>query len=170
MRLRLTPLPEAVRSLPVGAGEKVLAGCLTDSGAVVAGTRYALYLSLPESGVKRISWERVEQADWDQETSLLTVSEVGDWGAVRPVHELALVEPARLLELIRERVTASLLLQRHVRIHGGRGVHVIARRAPHGDRAVTWVYQFDEGIDPSDPEVRRLAEIGLVRAQQEFGS
>lgn len=170
MRLRPPVLPAAVRNFPVGAGEKVLAGCLADPDAVVAGTRYALYLALPDSGVQRISWDQVEKADWDKDASLLTVSEVGSWGEARPVHELTLVAPARLLELIRERVTASLLLQRHIPIYGRRGVHVIARRAPHGDRPVTWVYQFDDGIDPADPEVRRLAGIGLVRAQQEFGS
>ncbi len=39
-------------------------------------------------------------------------------------------EPGRLLELVRERVTASVVFQRHVAIDGRRGVRVIARRAP----------------------------------------
>ncbi|MGZ4456716.1 MAG: hypothetical protein ACXVWV_12115, partial [Nocardioides sp.] len=110
-----------------------------------------------------------EAADWDRDTSVLRVSEVGSWGAVRPEHALALDEPGLLLELVRERVTASVVLQRHVPLDGRRGLRVIARRAPRGDRPVRWVYEYDEGIDPDDPAVRRAAEEALAAARDEVG-
>ena len=50
------------------------------------------------------------------------------------------------------------MLQRHVPLDGRRGVRVIARRAPAGDRPSRWVYEYDAGIDPDDPAVAAAAE------------
>ncbi len=120
-------------SVAVAAGERVLAWCHDGDGRVVAGTRDALYLPRPASEAGeplRVPWEQVEAADWDADASVLRVSEVGTWGAPRPVHRLVLVQPTLLLQLVRERVTATVVLQRHVPIAGRRGLRVIARRAP----------------------------------------
>ena len=46
---------------------------------------------------------------------------------------------------------------------------MIARRAPGGDRQVTWVYEYDAGIDPADPDVRAAAEAALAQARDEVG-
>jgi hypothetical protein len=154
--------------IEVAAGERVLAW--TEFGAgeavegVVAGTRDALYV-----GSVRIPWEQVEAADWDRETEVLRVSEVGSWGEPRPEHRLTISEPGRLLQLVRERVTASIVLQRHVPITGRRGLRVIARRAPRGDQPIRWLFEYDAGIDPQDPDVRASAEEALAAAQQEIG-
>lgn len=166
-------LPAAVRCAEVAPGERILAGAPISGerasdpagDAVVVGTRDALYLP-----GHRIPWEQVERADWDSDEELLTVVEVGSWGEVQPVHELRVEDEGRLLELVRERVTASVVLQRHVAVRGRRGVLVIARRAPRGDQPIRWVYEFEEGIDPDDPEVRRLAEAALARAREEIGA
>jgi hypothetical protein len=131
---------------------------------VLAGTREALYLD-----GTRLAWEDVEAADWDRDTEQLRVAEVGHWGEPRPEHRYAVSEPRRLLELVRERVTASVLLVRHVPIDGRRGVRVIARRPPAGNRALRWVYEYDEGIDPDDPAVRLAAQTALVAARDEVG-
>ncbi|WP_220451179.1 hypothetical protein [Nocardioides dongkuii] len=157
MRFRRTPAP-----LAVGAGERLLAWAETADGAV-GGTRDALYL--PDG--TRLPWEEVEAADWDLEGSVLTVTEVGSWGELRRRHRLEVEEPGRLLELVRERVTASVVLQRHVAVTGRRGLRVIARRAPRGDRPLTWVYEYDEGIDPANPEVRAAAAEALAAARNE---
>lgn len=149
----------------VASGERVLAWARTTDGASVAGTRDALYLT----GVDRIPWETVEAAEWDAETSVLRVSEVGDWGAVRPEHHLTIEEPGRLLELVRERVTASVVYQRHVRVVGRLGVRVIARRAPGTSAEASWFFEYDEGIDPEDAVVRLAAAEALAAARDELG-
>lgn len=159
---RETPAP--LLDLDLAPGERILAGAVTEEGTGVAGTRDAFY-----AGGSRLPWESIERADWDAETRTLTVAEVGSWGEVRPVHDLVLPDPGRLLELVRERVTASVVLQRHVPVRGKRGVMVIGRRAPRGDQPLSWVYEFEEGIDPDDPEVIRLARAALLRAQEEVG-
>lgn len=149
--------------IEVAAGERVLAWATSTDGPV-GGTRDALYV--PGA---RIPWEQVEAAEWDTDFGILRVSEVGSWGAARPVHELTIDEPGLLLELVRERVTATIVLQRHVPIEGKRGLRVIARRAPGGDRALSWVYEYDAGIDPADPLVRQAAGEALSAARDEVG-
>jgi hypothetical protein len=154
----------------VSSGEKVLAWAESTSGPVVAGTRDALYLTSAGAQVEtRLPWEQVEAADWDRETSRLRISEVGSWGEERVVHTLTIEDPRRLLELVRERVTASVVLQRHVPITGRRGLRVIARRAPRGDRPLSWFYEYDEGVDPDDPAVRAAAAAALAAARDEVG-
>lgn len=145
-------------------GERTLADATATDGVVVSGTRDALLI-----GERRIPWERIESADWDRDSSLLRVAEVGTWGEQRPVHELSFEEPGRLLELVRERITASIVLQRHVPIRGSAGVFVIARRAPRGNAPIQWIYEYQEGIDPADPVVRLAAEAALAAARDEVG-
>lgn len=159
----------ATPSVPVGPDEKVLAWAAGveeagEPGIVVAGTRDALYV-----GERRVPWEQVEAADWDADTETLRVTEVGTWGEARAAHEHRLDDADRLLQLVRERVTASVVLQRHVVVRGRRGLRVIARRAPHGRGELFWVYEFDEGVDPDDPRVRRIAEAELRVAQADVG-
>jgi len=135
----------------------------------VAGTREALYL--PEA---RVPWEQVEAADWDKDLERLRVSEVGHWGEqrVEHVHTVSETGPEadRLLQLVRERVTASVLLVRHVPVIGRRGVRVVARRAPGGGSPVSWFYEYDAGIDPDDPVVRAAAESALDLARSDVGA
>jgi hypothetical protein len=62
-----------------------------------------------------------------------------------------------------------VLHQRHVPVTGRRGLRVIARRAPSGSAPVQWVYEYDEGVDPDDPEVRRTAAAALAQAREQLG-
>ena len=151
-------------AVSVGRGESVLAWAETDEGRIIAGTRDAVYLD-----GARLPWEDVEAADWDRDTDRFRLSEVGSWGDVRAEHVHTIADPGRLLELVRERVTASVVLQWHVPVTGRRGLRVIARRAPRGDQPVRWFFEYDEGVDPDDPTVRELAEGALREARAEVG-
>jgi hypothetical protein len=154
----------------VPSGEKVLAWAESSSGPVVAGTRDALYIVAPGTpGETRLPWEQVEAADWERDDLRLRIREVGSWGEERVIHTLIIEEPGRLLELVRERVTASVVLQRHVPLSGRRGLRVIARRAPRGDRPIAWFYEYDQGVDPDDADVRAAAEAALAAARDEVG-
>ena len=153
-------------SLP---GERVLAWSRATDGAVVAGTRDALHAREADGRTLRVVWEQVEAADWDADTGVLRVSQVGSWGEDRPEHAWTLEEPGRLLELVRERVTASVVHQRHVPVTGRRGLRVIARRAPSGGSPIHWIYEYDEGVDPHDPAVREVAEAALAQAREQLG-
>ena len=77
-------------------------------------------------------------------------------------------DPALLLQLVRERVTASIVLQRWVPVRGKHGLTVIGRRSPAGG-PVTWMHAYDLGLDPADPEVAAAADQALLAAQAEIG-
>ncbi len=155
-------------AVAVARGEKVLASATATDGTVVAGTRDAFYI-VADGETHRVPWEQVEAADWDRDTDTFRLSEVGSWGEQRPVHTATLAEPGRLLELVRERVTASVVMQRHVALTGRRGLRVIARRAPSGAGGVQWVYEYDEGVDPDDETVRAAAREALALARHDVG-
>lgn len=159
-----TPGPDVA----VERGERVLAVATTDDGTVLAGTRDAFYVRR-EGQTRRVPWEQVEAAGWDRDTDTFRLSEVGSWGEERAVHTAVLADPGRLLELVHERVTASIVLQRHVAVERRRGLRVIARRAPSGAGGVHWVYEYDEGVDPDDPAVRAAAREALEVAQRDVG-
>jgi hypothetical protein len=159
--------PEVVAEAALRDGERVLAGTATSDDNWLLGTHEALYVVGPEH--TRIPWERVERADWDRDEERLVVSEVGEFGRVRPQHRFAVEDPGVLLELLRERVTASVVLQRRVLVEGRRGVTVIGRRSPVREGAISWSYDFDPGVDPEDPAVAAAAEAGLRAAQADLG-
>ncbi len=150
-------------------GEKVLAWAGAADGAVLAGTRDAFVLHRPDGSVRRVPWEHVEAADWEAEQSRFRLREVGRWGEERREHTALLADAGLLLGLVRERVSASVVLQRHVAVRGRSGLRVIARRAPHGRDDLFWLYEYDEGIDPADPTVEAAAAQALAEARVEVG-
>lgn len=143
-------------------------------GSWLVGTRAALFVvSAAQSSSPvgtRIPWEQVEGADWDREGSRLRVTEVGEYGQPRPSYVFMLpeAEPASLLQLIRERVTASVVLQRGQLIDGKRGLKVVGRRPPSGG-PITWMHEYDEGVDPADPRVVEAADSLLQQARADVG-
>jgi hypothetical protein len=169
----------------LGRGDKVLAHTGAADGTWLLGTRSGLVIvgassaeppasveSGPSDGpVETIRWEQVETADWNRDEERFRIAEVGEFGQPRPVHEFTLSNPGRLLQLIRERVTASVLLQRRVELPGSRsGLTVVARRSPHRDGEISWAVEYDVGVDPADPAVVEVATAGLRAAQDEVGS
>ncbi len=153
-------------------GERVLAAAVATGDTWVLGTRDHLVLVTPRAAdVRRVPWERVLRADWDRDTDRLTVVEIGEYSLRHPVHLFTITEPGEpslLLQLVRERVTASLVLQRRVDLDGRRGLTVVARRPPAGG-PVSWAYELDPGVDPADPAVASAAERGLHAAAEELG-
>ena len=153
-------------------GEKVLAHTVANDGTWLLGTRLRLVVvedpgSDSAHAVTQIPWETVEDVAWEQEESRLRVTETGQYGEPRPIHSFAVHDPA-LLQLIRERVTASIVLQRWVPVRGKQGLTVIGRRSPVGG-PVAWMHAYDEGLDPTDPEVVAVADRALAQAQVEVG-
>ena len=167
--------------LPRGA--RVLAWAHAEDGTWLLGTRDVLVVVPPDEPdrsvppldelgnrpVETIPWERVATADWNKDEDRLRVTEVAEYGVVPPTHVLEVREPGLLLQLVRERVTASIVLQRRVPVSGRRGVTVIARRPPQGSGETTWAVELDPGLAPEDPAVREAAARGLQDAQAELG-
>ena len=163
-RAEKVPAPVLARA-GLTRGEKVLAFA-HDGDRWLLGTRGALVLVDEET--TRLPWETVQAADWDQDEATLTISEVGEFGRPRASYVFRLVDPALLLQLVRERVTASVVLQRGFFVAGKRGFKVIARRSPDGG-PITWMYEYDAGIDPDEPDVAAAAAEALAQARADVG-
>ncbi len=167
-------LPRRGRGVPpeVGAAVpgRVLAAARSDDGRWLAGTRDAFHVVTddPAAGATW-PWEQVQRADWDSDASMLRVEKVADYGLPVTQSSFVLEDPGSLLELVRERVTASVVLERRVSLGRKRGFTVIGRRAPSGRGDVLWAYQFDPGVDPDDPAVGAAAESALREARESLG-
>lgn len=151
-------------------GERVLASAPASDGSWLIGTRRFLVLVAPSAGglLVRLPWEQVEDAAWDKDTERLTVTAIGAYGEPRPAYVFEMDDPALLLQLVRERVTASIVLQRWVAVRGRQGLTVIGRRSPAGG-PVSWMHAYDRGLDPDDPEVTEIATEALAQVQSEVG-
>ena len=150
-------------------GEKVLAHTVANDGTWLLGTRlHLVVVGDADAAAVQIAWESVEDASWEQEASRLRVTEIGQYGEPKPTHSFIVSDPALLLQLVRERVTASVVLQRWVPVRAKVGLTVIGRRSPVGG-PIAWMHAYDAGVDPSDPEVAAVAEQALAQAQVEVG-
>ena len=108
-------------------GEKVLAHTVAKDGTWLLGTRLRLVVvgggELPEEQrAVQIPWETVEDAAWKQDDARLRFTETGQYGEPRPTYSFEVEDPALLLQLVRERVTASVVLQRRVPVRGRLGL------------------------------------------------
>lgn len=150
------------------AGERPLAWASDGESLWYVGTHRALHICT-EGDCRRLPWETVERAEWDNDAEHLEVVELADFGAAKPIHRAALQDHGRLLQLVRERITASVVISNFVPVQGKRGITVVARRAPHSDGPLRWSVVVDRHLDETSPRVVAAAEHGLARARAEVG-
>ncbi len=143
-----------------------LAAARAEDDAWLVGTRDRLH-AVGETSLSW-PWEQVLRADWDDDERRFEVVPVSDFGTPLETRAYVLDEAADLLALVRERVSASVVVQRHVPVSGKRGFHVFARRPPRGG-AITWAFELDDGIDPEDPAVRTAMDQSLAETQASLG-
>ena len=157
MRLRA---PAEVRAH--AGGRRVLAWT-TSSGAPLVATEHALVL--PDG--TDVPWDLVLRAHWEPEYVELTAQEsAGGRPAVRRL--LLDTAPGVLPEVVRERVTASIVVQHHVELVGERGARMVARRTADSTE-LRWSVVFDGGLDPTDPDLRRRADEALTALRTSLG-
>ncbi len=172
--------PEVPAHVRAAVSGRVLAAAQAGDGRWLAGTRDVFHVvGEPPVGEDAVAvdaaddvawpWEQVQRADWDTDASTLRVERVADYGQPMTLSSFVLDDPGLLLELIRERVTASVVVERRVNLARRRGFSVIGRRAPSGGGGVTWAYQFDPEVDPEDPAVTSAAEAALREARESLG-
>ncbi|MGA9344360.1 MAG: hypothetical protein WBV37_04580 [Nocardioidaceae bacterium] len=165
---RRTRLPAATREqLVLDDGERPLAWATDREGRWYVGTDRALHLAT-DQGFRRLGWEQVERADWQQDAGRLAVVEVSAWGEPEPRTAIEVDDAGQLLELLRERITKSVVATRYARVRGKAGLSVVGRRSPAGQGPIVWSYLLSAGLDPDDPEVTAVAERTLTEAQREL--
>lgn len=163
LRLPVTVLDQ----LDLHDGERPLAWGSGRADRWLVGTQSALHVETSD-GWRRLGWEHIERAEWNHDSDTLAIIEVAGWGLPERRTEFALVDPGQLLELLRERVTKSVVLTVYAAVHGRRGLSVVGRRSPTGQGEILWSYVLAQGLDPEDPLVAEVAERSLVEAQAEL--
>ena len=160
----LTLPAEARDVLPLHPRERLLAVARLADGSWVAATPRALVLP-----GRRVDWSTVAHAEWSDERSQLRVDQMRTAGAEAETHRLVLDEPGRVPEVVRDRVTSSIVASRHTPVEGRAGVRVVARRVP-GEDELQWQVVVDRGLDPADPRVQAASHTAVSDLRRELGA
>jgi hypothetical protein len=160
---RVTLPAEARDVLPLHGRERLLAVARLADGSWVAATPRALVLP-----GRRVDWSTVAHAEWSDERSLLRVDQLRTSAAEAETHRLVLDEPGRVPEVVRDRVTSSIVASRHTAVEGRAGVRVVARRVP-GEDDLQWQVVVDRGLDPADPRVQTASDAAVSDLRRELG-
>jgi hypothetical protein len=148
------------------AGERVLAWMPVGASSLVA-TSSALLLPAGAADDVRLPWDRIVRASWEPE--IVEVTAQPESGGRPVVHRVRIEgDPGVLPEVVRERVTSSIVVQHHVLLEGERGARVVARRVP-GSTDLRWSVVFDAGLDPTDPALRARADDALTALRTSLG-
>jgi hypothetical protein len=114
---------------------------------------------------RHVGWHEIEHGGWNAESRSLSWSL---YGGRRGRVELA--EPARLPELFRERVAASIAVERFVPIRGERGVIVTARRDLGGGGTLSWHSTLTRGLSLNGEGIAEEVARAAAELQSEYGS
>ena len=116
-------------------------------------------------GWQHVGWHEIEHGGWNAESrSLSWTLYSGRRGRVE------LAEPARLPELFRERVAASIAVERFVPIRGERGVTVTARRDLGAAGTLSWHSTLTRGLSASTEGVADQVARAEADLQSEYGT
>jgi len=117
----------------------------------------------PEEWV-HLGWHEIERGGWDEETGELSWTRyAGSPGSVR------LTEPGRVPEVFRERVAASIVLEKFVPIRNGRGVLLSGRRdLAEGDVTITWNSSLGRGLTWQMEGVQEATDEAIAQVRTEY--
>lgn len=125
-------------------------------------------LSFPYAGEDaswdHLGWHEIERGGWEAESSRLGwVRYGGERG------QLGLVEAGQLPEVFRERVAASIVLEKSVAILANRQVLIVGRRdLAVGDQPITWHATLGRGLSWQGEGVREAVDEALSQVRTEY--
>ncbi|HEX5018370.1 MAG TPA: hypothetical protein VFX15_12390 [Actinomycetes bacterium] len=156
VKLRKSKVPDAVRSrLDLREGERILAWADDGHGRLVVASETALHLQRTPPDYTRFGWEQIEHASYDSGVMTIELGpELGSASLRVPVGT-----GRELPVAIRDRITASVVVDRFIPLVDDRGVRIIGRRSTGGD--VTWRLDVDPSIADQESvasQAQRLLE------------
>jgi hypothetical protein len=150
------------RQLSLRDRERILAWADDGAGRLVVASELALHLQRNPPEYSRIGWDQIERAGYDGGVMAITlIPELSSSTLRVPVgaeRELPVV--------IRDRVTASVVVDRFVPLVNDRGVRIVGRRSDHGIR---WRTDLDPEI-AEDQQCVNEAQRLLAEAQAEVAT
>lgn len=145
-------------------GERALVSARTADGGWAVGTDRALHL--PDGVV--LGWHEVDQARWVGDDGTLEVLTLPEGSAPARTYHVLLGDPGQLPELVRERVTSSIVVSERVTLPGNVRARIMARRVPDGE-GVRWSVIYEDGVMPGDAQLQEATRAAVARLQMRLG-
>lgn len=126
-----------------------------------------------DDGWTMVAWHEIDRGGWNPETRRLEVDQRGTVtdGIVRPGgrrHRIHMDHPARVAEVMSERVTATILFSRQVQLPDSNAMFTVVARRNLVDPTVSWLAVPGRGVKVDDEDVRAFATASMRRLQREF--
>ena len=158
MKLRRPKLPDDIRGqLDLTRGEHILAWADDGQGRLVVASEGGLHLQRVPPDYSRLGWEEIEHVSYD--SGVMTIDLVPEQGSASL--RVPIGSERELPVAVRDRVTASVVVDRFVPLVDDRGVRIIGRRAASGE--THWRLDLDPSIADQEAVVseagRLLADI-----------
>jgi hypothetical protein len=142
------------RDSPLLPGERVLQWAVASGGWVVAST---VGLRWP-AAYQLVRWDEINHVTYVDRAMTVEPGDV----------VLRFDDVRRLPEVVKDRVNASIALDRHLRLTGdGRGLRVVGRRRSDNGE-LRWETTFDDGLDPADPVIAGRAALAVDEVRSLF--
>ncbi len=141
---------------------RILARAETPDGVCIGGPALLSYGNTAHW--THVGWHQIERGGWNVETARLRWTL---YGGQQGFVELS--QPGRLPELFRERVAASIVLEKFVPLQGGRGVTIVGRRdLGKSDAPIIWHTTLGRGLSWDADGVQEVADTALAQVQAEY--
>jgi hypothetical protein len=145
---------------------RILAWASTSTGYGIASPTTLSYGD--EEGWKHIGWHEIERGSWNAELGKLSWVLHAAPGKPSPRGSLELVKPGRLPELFRERIAATIAIERFVPLLGERGVTISARRDLGAGGTVAWHSTLTRGLSWETDGVRAAVDQAMEQLRTEY--
>jgi hypothetical protein len=149
-----------------GRPTRILAWASTSTGFCIASLAALSYGD--QEDWRHVGWHDIERGSWNAELRTLSWVLHAAPGASSPRGSLELVEPGRLPGLFRERILATIAVEKFVPLVGERGVTITARRDLGGSGTIAWHSTLTRGLSWQTDGVRAAVDQALEQVRTEY--
>jgi hypothetical protein len=150
---------------PRGLG-RILAWAASRTGFCIAALATFSYGN--ENGWEHVGWHEIEHGSWNAELRRLSWVCYAAPGEAPARGSVELTEPGRMPELFRERILATIAVEKFVPLSGERGVTVTARRDLGRGGAVSWHGTLTRGLSWETDGVRAAVDQAMEELRTEY--
>jgi hypothetical protein len=149
-----------------GRPSRILAWAKTSTGYCIASPTTLSYGD--EAGWTHVGWHEIERGSWNAELRRLSWVLHAAPSKSSPRGSLELVQPGRLPDLFRERIVASIAVEKFVPLVGERGVTITARRDLGGSGTVVWHSTLTQGLSWQTDGVPAAVDQAMEQVKAEY--